>query len=114
MEETDEPRDDQLEKSKKMAKNGINSLRASLPNLKVKNEFIGVVAESFLESIDPLTQNLPSRPAKTFLLLGLTEIGKEDLIKGLMEHFVSDDGMSLLFQIDMSKHGDTGSYFTSM
>ncbi|XP_004301681.1 PREDICTED: chaperone protein ClpB1-like [Fragaria vesca subsp. vesca] len=34
LEETDEPRDDQLEKSKKMAKNGINSLRASLSNLK--------------------------------------------------------------------------------
>ncbi|XP_024171743.1 chaperone protein ClpB1 [Rosa chinensis] len=114
LEKSVEPRDDQLGRSKKMAKNGINGLRASLSNLMVKDEFIGTVAAALLMSIDSPPQGLPCRPAKTFLLLGLTEVGKADLVKGLMEHFVSDDGMSLLFQIDMSKHDDTETCFSSM
>lgn len=113
MEETAEHRDDQLERSKKIAKHGINGLRTALLNLMVNEEFIGTVAEAFLKSINAPLRDMPSGTAKTFLLLGLTEVGKADLVKGLMEHFVRDDGTSLLFQVDMSKY-DMETCFSSM
>lgn len=75
-----------------------------------QNQAIDVVAEALLKSIlaphDP-----PHRPTMSLLFLGLSSVGLADLVRSLAENFVSDDGMDLLIDVDLSKYRDSDSLF---
>ncbi|KAK2974800.1 hypothetical protein RJ640_005584 [Escallonia rubra] len=65
-------------------------------------EAINVVAEALLKTFDDPMDG-PYRPARSFLFLGLTSLGKADLAKGLAEHFATDDGTEMVLTINMEE-----------
>lgn len=75
-----------------------------------ENQAIDVVAEAMLKSI-LAPHDLPNRPTKSLLFLGLTSVGQADLVRSLAENFATDDGMDLLIDVDLSKYRDPDALF---
>ncbi|XP_059662073.1 chaperone protein ClpB1-like isoform X4 [Cornus florida] len=82
-------------------------------NLEGKYQAIDVVAEAVWSSIDA-PHSLPHHPVKSFLFLGLTCVGKADLVKGLAELFGTDDEAQMVTEINMQEYSDPDSFFQLM
>ena len=90
-------------------KKGVQNLRSRLQErLRGQHEAIDVIADAVLRSIDA-PSNLQNRPAGAYLLLGLSNAGKQELAGGLSELLVTTEGETPVIQVDLSKQLDSQS-----
>ncbi|KAK3003132.1 hypothetical protein RJ639_019130 [Escallonia herrerae] len=95
----------QIERPRKKAKKRLQEVQTKFCTELVRLQVIDVVTEAFNKSTES-SNDLPPRPAMSFLFLGLTCAGKAELVEVLREHLVADDGTRLLIEINLSAYAD--------
>ncbi|KAK2975412.1 hypothetical protein RJ640_029285 [Escallonia rubra] len=74
---------------------------------------IDVVVEAMLHSLSQ-PQSRSRQPARSFLYLGLTSVGKEELAKGLAERFATSDWAETVIKINLREYCELNSFFQQM